>query len=187
MKWPIKKLLIIFLLIIQHAAAYNQTTNLSHEFHDSLRNALKDFQQNVFDKKINLAVQQTLGLYSTDTITDTLRSRLLQLLSNDYFLSTNKLQPIPPQLRTKYSGLFKRLLFLLKPMEENILYADISDLEGSLYWWDFRYDTAFILFKKSIEIKRKLLGPQHPALVTSFINLTACNRYAQKPDSILFY
>ena len=125
MKWPIKKLLIIFLLIIQCAAAYNQTTNLSHEFHDSLRNALKDFEKNVYDEKINLAIRQTLGLYTTDIITDTLRSRLLQLLSNDYFLSANKLQPIPPHIRTKYSALFERLLFLLKPGEENLLYADI--------------------------------------------------------------
>lgn len=183
MRWSVKKLLLITLLLLQ-SAAYSQHEKASPAFHDSLRTALKDFYQNSNDGEIKLAIEQTLSLYTTDTIGNELASQLEQT-ALAIVLRHHKLQVVPPFLFSKYCGLFQHLFILLKPRAENLLFAHILDIQGYWYHESEKNDTALILFQKSLDIKKKLSTIPQTEVANSLMNIAAiCGRL---DSSIIFY
>ncbi len=167
--------------------ACSQYKKASHAFHDSLRMALKDLTENIKDERIQAALKQALALYTTDTITETLAANLLALQTDEYLFNKPALQIVPPYLVNKYSTLFLDLLALIKPPEQNLLYAQISGLQATWYIEAGQLDAAIILCRQALKITQQLPGAQNASLAAIYIDIAKCYLSFSKTDSSIFF
>lgn len=168
------RLLLAFILLSHLQTTYAQPASL----HDSLRHLLAFFQDSTKDEKLKLAIKEAQALHPRDFIDDSLARKLLNI--EDLLAHIYQRKLILP-----YQETLMRLFQQLPPQGEHLDYAYSLDYLGGSYHAIGQFEKALPLYQQALEIKRKVLGEEHPNCATSLDNLARLFSHRAEYDKAL--